>query len=111
MPTLTICPDTAVLQRLILGQIPAADSATLEEHVAVCMRCADTLQQLRADDPLVDALRQTLDRAAAEQTPLAAALIPCLKRMRPKPPESVPLEETVNAGPTDPTVAHLPFDF
>ena len=83
MPTLTTCPDVRVLERLLLGQIAAADANPLEEHVSTCSRCADTLHKIRVDDPLVNALRHTPEPIGLEQTEFVEALIPCLKRLRP----------------------------
>jgi eukaryotic-like serine/threonine-protein kinase len=108
MPTLTTCPDARVLERLLLGQIPVADAEPLEAHVAACSRCAARLQQIRADDPLVEALRHTPVSGYPENTPLVQALIPGLKRLRPDSQQSTVSEET-RPGDSDDAVVH--FDF
>ena len=87
MPTSVACCDLRILERLLLGQIPAADAAPLEQHVSDCSRCADALRQIRAEDALVQALRHTPEPDGLEQTEFVQALIPCLKRLRPTDPE------------------------
>src|SRR5579872_7123891 len=78
----TTCPDARVLERLLRGEIPAADAELLEAHVAGCSLCGATLQQIRVDDPLVEALRHT-PPTVHDDSELVEALIPCLKRLRP----------------------------
>src|SRR5262249_26830324 len=78
---LTACPDLRVLERLVLGQIPGIEAEQLEQHVSGCRQCGEALKQVRGDDVLVSALRNTppVDPSATE---LVESLIPCLKRLR-----------------------------
>jgi WD40 repeat protein/predicted Ser/Thr protein kinase len=46
-----------VLRRLLLGELPPAELESLGQHVLHCDRCAGTLNQLRADAPLLQTLR------------------------------------------------------
>jgi len=79
----TTCPKTPVLERLLLGRIAAAEADALEAHVASCSHCAHELDMLRADDPLVQAVRQVRDSAPSPDDEVIAAMIPWLKRLRP----------------------------
>ncbi len=76
------CPDLQVLERLVLGQLLTADTQSIEDHVRQCPRCAERLEQVRGEDPLVEALRTTTPPDAV-QTDLVRELIPSLKRLRP----------------------------
>lgn len=87
MPTTTRCPEIGLLERLLLGRISADDAQPLEDHVVACSHCTAELQQLHADDPLVESLRQTPPALEQADTPLVQALIPCLKRLLPNDPE------------------------
>src|ERR1700730_16089045 len=57
MTTRLPCPDAGVLQRLLLGQINSPEADPLEDHLATCGRCIETIQQLNETDSLVEALR------------------------------------------------------
>jgi WD40 repeat protein/serine/threonine protein kinase len=57
MDPTSICPDGAALQRLALGQLSDQEAAPLEEHLARCPRCAETLQALQLRDSLVQGLQ------------------------------------------------------
>lgn len=62
---LTSHPLPSDLRQFALGLLPSEHAGPIEEHVADCRSCWDTLQQLPQDDPLVDGLR------AAHRTPTA----------------------------------------
>ena len=111
MPTLTACSDYLVLERLLLGQVPAADVVPLEEHVSVCARCADMLRQIRVEDPLVDALRHTPEPRGLEQTPFVEALIPCLKRLRSSDPQRTVAADLPTDAPSERAESVEQFDF
>jgi eukaryotic-like serine/threonine-protein kinase len=108
MPTNTGCPDVSILEQLLLGQVPAAEAEALALHVAACSRCAGTLQQIRADDPLVDAMRHLPSGNDPEQNQLVQALIPCLKRLQPNDAQRTLPHETQHHEPAQPTAR---FDF
>ena len=84
MPRVTTCPQSLVLEQLMLGMLPAGQAEPIEEHVTHCSRCADTLGKLRTRDPLVDAVRGVREKSASGDPEAARAMIPWLKRMRPK---------------------------
>jgi tRNA A-37 threonylcarbamoyl transferase component Bud32 len=84
MLTTSDCPNLAVLERLLLGQIAQSDAETLESHVLDCPVCAQKLQKLNVDDGLVSAMREARTQAMSPSSEAANALIPWLKRLRPK---------------------------
>jgi eukaryotic-like serine/threonine-protein kinase len=108
MPTITGCPDVSILEQLLLGQVPAAEAEALALHVAACSRCAGTLQQIRVDDPLVDAMRHLPSANDPEQNQLVQALIPCLKRLQANDAQRTLPHETQHHEPAQPTAR---FDF
>lgn len=57
MPTRAPCPDVRTLQQLLLGLLPRELAESLEEHVATCNLCGETLRSLPGEDALVDAVR------------------------------------------------------
>jgi serine/threonine protein kinase/WD40 repeat protein len=86
MPNLSCCPDAQSLQRLMLGQISGPEGDSLEQHVSECRRCADTLQVLKAEDTLVEAMRAQKAAAEKAENDTVEELI---KRLRQQPPASV----------------------
>src|SRR4051794_10952648 len=83
MPTTFECPQTEILERLLLGQtMENVDS--LETHVLGCALCAQTLRTLNPADALVNAMRDARTQTITTESEAADALIPWLKRMRPK---------------------------
>jgi WD40 repeat protein/tRNA A-37 threonylcarbamoyl transferase component Bud32 len=86
MRPVTMCPTDTVLERLLIGQVAAAEAEQLEAHVAGCSQCAAALARIPTDDPLVNALRETVSLGPDEDKTLVDALIPCLKRLRPVDP-------------------------
>jgi anti-sigma factor RsiW len=57
MPQTSPCPDPRDLLRFTLGQVPEPEAGPLGQHLLSCPQCADTLNNLRAEDTLIDALR------------------------------------------------------
>src|SRR5262245_60999292 len=57
MPAAKTCPTPRDLQRYLLGQAEDQQAACLQEHLAACGDCLDTVAHLRAEDTLVAALR------------------------------------------------------
>lgn len=58
MPQVTSCPDAQAFQRVLGGHVGAADAERLAEHLELCGRCADTVEQLLASDTLREALQR-----------------------------------------------------
>jgi anti-sigma factor RsiW/tRNA A-37 threonylcarbamoyl transferase component Bud32 len=78
------CPDPLRLQELLLGRLPGPDADELEQHLATCDRCATTVHSLPGEDELSRALRPPLTPEDTPRSELAQALIPALKRLRPR---------------------------
>jgi hypothetical protein len=103
MPTMTGCPEVRILEQLLLGQVPAAEAEALALHVAAGSRCDEALQQIRADDPLVDAMRHLPAINDQEQNQLVQVLIPCLKRLQPNEAQRTLPHEAQHHEPAEPT--------
>src|SRR4051812_5481657 len=84
MPTISDCPRVDALERLLLGQVTLDETDALEAHLFSCPHCAQVLQRLNGVDPLVDAMRDVQTQPAPFVSEAAAALIPWLKRLRPR---------------------------
>jgi hypothetical protein len=56
MPGTVSCPDSQVLQRLLLGCVGDQEALALEEHLAHCPACQEVLPGLGARDLLVQSL-------------------------------------------------------
>jgi predicted Ser/Thr protein kinase len=85
MTNLRTCPDEALLRQFALGDISPAEAGLIGEHLAGCEHCVRTLDVLRADDVLAEALRTrkgTPGFWAALDSPLVAQLIERLSEMR-----------------------------
>jgi serine/threonine protein kinase len=80
MSRTSACPDSAVLRRLVLGQLAEAEAEPLEEHLAQCNRCAEVLQALQPRDPLVDAIQEA--RGAAGELPEGSLVEGLMQRLR-----------------------------
>jgi WD40 repeat protein len=52
------CPDSAVLERFVLGMMSADEAKSLSQHVESCERCVTTLHGIRTEDTLVASMRQ-----------------------------------------------------
>jgi WD40 repeat protein/predicted Ser/Thr protein kinase len=78
MPDPTPCPETPLLRRLLLGELPPPELEPLAGHVLHCDRCAETLNGLRPDDPLLQTLREADTGTALD--PAALLLIERLSR-------------------------------
>lgn len=52
------CPDEKVLARLLLGEIPPEETASLGAHLQGCEHCAAFLQQLHVTDSLLTQIRR-----------------------------------------------------
>ena len=60
MTPATSCPENEVLQRFLLGQLPAEELDVLAEHVEQCRRCIEALHNLQPRDALLSAMENPL---------------------------------------------------
>src|SRR6185295_3849870 len=51
------CRQPEELQRFLLGQLPADDADQVQEHLAACPRCLDTVAHMQASDTLIAAFQ------------------------------------------------------
>lgn len=58
------CPDRDELERFLLGQVSDLELADIEGHLSHCSSCLRTLEDLHAQDPLIEAFRS--QRAARD---------------------------------------------
>src|SRR5437763_1037294 len=77
------CPKRDDLQRFLVGRLPEADSRRLQQHLAGCASCLDTLRQLEAKDPLVEAMRVQGNAAERSEEDVVAGLVEYLGGLRP----------------------------
>ncbi|MBI3469015.1 MAG: SUMF1/EgtB/PvdO family nonheme iron enzyme, partial [Planctomycetes bacterium] len=83
MPAIPACPEPQQLRHLLLGELPEPEAERLEQHLAECKRCDETLDTLKAEDTMVEAIRA---RAAAGDDPerhLVQELIARVRKLRP----------------------------
>jgi len=73
------CPSTQELENLTLGLLSGGAAGSLEEHIASCKVCGQTLQGLATDDTLLAALRGRL--AEGEEPEIVSRLIEDLHAM------------------------------
>jgi serine/threonine protein kinase/tetratricopeptide (TPR) repeat protein len=78
--TASACPDSEVLQRLVLGQLVDAEAGSLEEHLAQCDRCAAVLQSLQPSDALTQGLQEA--RNVAAELPEGTLVKALMQRLR-----------------------------
>jgi hypothetical protein len=57
VPVALSCPPVSRLKDLALGLVREEETTGLEQHVLSCSACARAMEQVIADDGLVDALR------------------------------------------------------
>src|SRR5260370_25285135 len=86
MPPVVSCPDRAVLERLLLGQLSASDETSIGGHVQTCLSCRATVVELMADDTVVEAIRAREKPAAGERADFVQQLIAGLRGSAPAPP-------------------------
>src|SRR6266849_295497 len=96
MPPAVSCPDRAVLERLLLGQLAASDETSVGTHVQACAQCRAAVVDLMADDTVVEAIR-TREKP---QTDFVRQLIAGLRDAA-KPPVAVPaMSKAAKEAPT-----------
>ncbi len=82
------CPNTLLLEELLLGRLSDDDAAPLEDHLAQCAECAAKAQTIRPHDTLVDAMREYQPPAAGDDElarRMAQRLFPCSETPDPDP--------------------------
>src|SRR5271166_1596531 len=101
MPAVAACPKPEVLEQFLLGKIAEPDADRLEAHLSACPRCQQTLQSFRADDSLVQALRDADTPHDPPHKELMDAMLPLLKRLRPpEPAQTKPYQVGADASET-----------
>jgi serine/threonine protein kinase len=75
MPDGLSCPKLDELHQFLLGRLPAEQTDRLQNHLAHCAPCLDTIQGLKAEDTLVGAWRAQADAATSPEDERVAALI------------------------------------
>lgn len=68
MPGADPCPDKKVLNQFLLGDLPEPVIAAVQQHLAGCGPCVQTLENMPASDTLLDALRRARTPAGAEDS-------------------------------------------
>ena len=63
------CPTRHLLERFLLGRVPAAEAELLERHLNACVTCGTTLDELGAEDALVTTMRSRSPILAAWSMP------------------------------------------
>jgi TolB-like protein len=80
---LATCPSHDDLEHFSLGRIPEGQAQGVEEHLTCCPACLDTIQGLRVEDTLVEAVRhQPAARAKLPQDETVARTIGLLKGLQ-----------------------------
>ncbi len=90
------CPRRDELERLLLGDLPEEETAALEEHVADCPRCLETIRALQTEDALVVAVRAG---GRAEDMPWPAVDEDLIARLYRLPQELPGPPSTIRDGP------------
>src|SRR5262245_44364848 len=75
MPQIDPCPNADDLQRFALGRLAEADAERMQEHVADCSTCLETLHHLEAKDALVEAMRAQGAGDADSEDAVVAGLV------------------------------------
>src|SRR5947209_3016444 len=64
MPSVSTCPRSQDLERLLLGLVSDGEAWDLERHLEQCAACRRSLLTLEADDLLVEAARTAAEEPA-----------------------------------------------
>lgn len=86
------CPDRQTLEKLLLGDLPAAERESLAEHLLYCDACVGTAETITVGDDLTEALR-TRRVMAADQSAIQE-VIERAKQLRAT-GETVEVDETI----------------
>src|SRR5262245_26440039 len=77
------CPERDDLERFLMGRLAEADALPLQQHLAKCPSCLDTLHSLEADDTLIAAVRAQRDVAERSEDAIVEGLVARLSGLRP----------------------------
>jgi WD40 repeat protein len=88
------CPDVALLERLMVGQLSPADAERLGEHVLTCPHCGITMDSLHPKDQLVEAVRGLAKLPADTEVEVIDRLVERLTGL--PAPSTPPVDETAN---------------
>jgi serine/threonine protein kinase/WD40 repeat protein len=75
MPPDPICPAADVLEQFLLGKLSGPESEQVEAHLTHCPACVESLNAVRAVDPLVEVVRQSGDGSTLPQSPVVRDLV------------------------------------
>ena len=84
MSNQSTCPDPAVLNQAMLGQLSEAKAEAVERHLLSCERCLESTSALQASDTLIPALRQ-IDDVERQQAGLEAGVARVKERLQGQP--------------------------
>jgi WD40 repeat protein/serine/threonine protein kinase len=83
MPTARACPDLAVYQRLVAGQLSSTALEDLLGHLETCGACTQRLEGLADTDNLVDLLRQAQTKREGAAGEVVTRLVERIRALRP----------------------------
>src|SRR5438067_1258627 len=69
------CPEPRELEEFMLGKVSDATARRIEQHLAECGECSQTVGELKADDTLVAAMREQREMAPEPEEAIIDALI------------------------------------
>src|SRR5690242_4177302 len=69
------CPSSDQLRQLLLGSLPETDLEALSDHLAKCPSCLQTVESLKIDDTLSQAVRQGAKVASEAQRMVQRGLL------------------------------------
>jgi tetratricopeptide (TPR) repeat protein len=99
------CPDVAVLQQFLLGQVSEPETERLEEHLTECNRCSMLLEQLAGEDSLAKAMKSRSSILAEVEASTTERLIERMRGLRATRPEGGPGTPVSLSGADTPLLA------
>ncbi|MBI3468429.1 MAG: protein kinase [Planctomycetes bacterium] len=66
MPEPKSCPSPDDLRRFLLGQVDEGDAARIQDHLAGCPRCLESMGNLKTDDTLLAAMQAQTSAAHSD---------------------------------------------
>jgi hypothetical protein len=88
-----VCPESETLRQFLQGRLPEAEAEGVEQHLAQCPACGDTLQALEAGDTLHD-----LVRAARQPLGEESVIDGLVARLRELPPPAGQADDPVKSA-------------
>jgi anti-sigma factor RsiW len=82
------CPNRDALQRFLAGRLPEADTERLQQHLAHCPACVNTLHTLESEDSLIQAMRAQGKSNQRTEDDVVADLMAHLDRLSPPAPRA-----------------------